>query len=287
MTPPAHNPFAAPSFPTWCPGCGNYGIWTALKQALVELQLPPHQVVIVFGIGCSGNEANFVTAYGFHGLHGRALPVAEGVALANHGLTTVVVGGDGDGYGEGMAHFIHTMRANPNVTYIVHDNQVYGLTKGQTSPTSEHGFKTPSTPFGATDNPVNPLALAISAGCGFVARGFAGDATHLQQTIVAAIKHRGFSLVDVFQPCVTFNSLNTYQWFYQRVAKLETLKHDPSDRQAAWIMSQHGTDQIPIGIFYQQDQPTLQDAYPVLAKQPLVEQSPEARQLGALLERMK
>jgi 2-oxoglutarate ferredoxin oxidoreductase subunit beta len=287
MIPEAHKKFEAPNFPTWCPGCGNFGIWTALKQALAELQLEPHKVVIVFGIGCSGNESNFVRAYGFHGLHGRALPVAEGIALANHGLTTVVVGGDGDGYGEGMAHFIHTIRANPNITYLVHNNQVYGLTKGQTSPTSEHGFQTPSTPGGNPDNPVNPISLAISAGAGFVARGFAGDTAHLQTLIVSAIKHRGFSLVDVFQPCVTFNSLNTYAWFYKRVVKMETLNHNPADIQAAWIKSQHGTDQIPIGVFYQHDGPTLADAFPMLKEKPLVEQSPEKRQLRPLFEKMK
>lgn len=287
MNPDQHKKFEAPNFPTWCPGCGNYGIWTALKQALTELQLEPHQVVVVFGIGCSGNESNFVYTYGFHGLHGRALPVAEGIALANQGLTTIVVGGDGDGYGEGMAHFIHTIRANPNITYIVHDNQVYGLTKGQTSPTSEHGFKTPSTPTGNPDSPINPISLAISAGAGFVARGFAGDAAHLQQLIVAAIRHRGFSLVDVFQPCVTFNSLNTYAWFYKRVVKLESLKHDPADMQAAWVMSQHSTDQIPLGIFYQKDQPTLEDGFPILKNKPLVQQPSAKRNLLSLLKKLQ
>jgi len=219
-------------------------------------------------------------------LHGRALPLAEGIALANHGLTTIVVGGDGDGYGEGMAHFIHTIRANPDIAYIVHDNQVYGLTKGQTSPTSARGFVSPSTPLGSVDNPINPLSLAISAGCGFVARGFAGDTTQLAQLIKAAIQHRGFALVDVFQPCVTFNHLNTYKWFYDRVVKIETLKHDPKDRQAAWLRSQD-MDKFPLGIFYKQEQPTLADGYKVLAKKPLVEQPAGSRQIGPLLEKMK
>ncbi|MEK7637674.1 MAG: thiamine pyrophosphate-dependent enzyme [Patescibacteria group bacterium] len=286
MTAPAHNAFASPNFPTWCPGCGNFGIWTALKQALAELNIEPHRTVIVFGIGCSGNESNFVKAYGFHGLHGRTLPVAEGVALANSGLTTIAIGGDGDGYGEGMAHFIHTIRANPNITYIVHDNQVYGLTKGQTSPTSEHGFETPSTPFGNPDSPINPISLAIAAGAGFVARGFAGDAGHLTGLIKSAIQHRGFSLVDVFQPCVTFNATNTFRWFFGKVVKLETLKHDPTNRDTAWKQAQN-EEKLPIGIFYQQEKPTLEDGFSVLAKRPLVEQSPEKRQIKPLLERMK
>lgn len=284
---PAHNPFTNPNFPTWCPGCGNFGIWTALKNALIELNLEPHQVVVVFGIGCSGNQANFIEAYGFHGLHGRALPVGEGIALANQGVTTIVVGGDGDGYGEGMAHFIHTIRANPNITYLVHDNQIYGLTKGQTSPTSELGTVSPSTPQGSIDTPVNPMAIALAAGCGFVARGFAGDASHLQQLLVAAIKHRGFSLVDCFQPCVTFNNHNTFVWFYKRIVKIETLKHDPTNLAAAWALSQHGTDHIPLGILYQKEGPTMADSIAVLKSKPLVEQSPLGRDIKPLLEKMR
>jgi len=281
-----HDEFTTPIVPTWCPGCGNFGLWTALKQALAELKLPPHQVVLVFGIGCSGNQANFVRSYVFHSLHGRALPVAEGIALANSGATVIAIGGDGDGYGEGMAHFIHTVRANPNVTYLVHDNQVYSLTKGQTSPTSARGTKSPSTPFGSIDTPVNPLGLAITAGCGFVARGFAGDTAHLTQLIKAAITHRGFSLVDIFQPCVTFNAINTYKWFYDHVVKLDTLKHDPINRDAAWKIAQR-EDKLPIGIFYQKDGPTLEDGFPVLKQKPLVEQSPNARNIKPLLEGMK
>lgn len=282
------NEYQTGTFPTWCPGCGNFGIWTSLKAALAELNVEPHNVVVVFGIGCSGNQANFVRAYGFHGLHGRALPVAEGIALANHGLTTIVVGGDGDGYGEGMAHFIHTMRANPDITYIVHDNQVYGLTKGQASPTSEIGFVTPSTPSGVIDTPVNPLSLALAAGCGFVARGFAGDAAHLQRLFVAAIQYRGFALVDVLQPCVTFNHLNTYPWFYQRVAKLDQLHHDPTNTEQAWQQAlRDPQEKIPIGLFLNVQKKTLQEGYPVLKPCPLVEQPATKRDLSELLEAME
>lgn len=278
--------FETHKFPTWCPGCGDFGIWTALKQALVELHLHPHQTVVVFGIGCSGNQSNFVRAYGFHGLHGRALPVAEGISLANHGLNTIVVGGDGDGYGEGMAHFVHTIRANPDITYLVHDNQVYGLTKGQTSPTTSRGMKTPSTPLGATDEPVNPLSLGLAAGCGFVARGFAGDVEHLTKLIVAGVRHPGFSLIDILQPCVTFNHLNTYAWFYERLVKLETMKHDVTDIHAAWEKAQLSSEQMPIGIFYQQPKQTLRQGFPQLAAKPLIQQSP-IRNLKGLFESFK
>lgn len=274
--------FETPNKPTWCPGCGNFGIWTALKQALAELKKEPHETVVVFGIGCSGNEANFVRAYGFHGLHGRALPLAEGIALAHHGLTTVVVAGDGDGYGEGMAHFIHTIRANPNITYLVHNNQVYGLTKGQASPTSMRGFPTPSTPQGAVDAPVNPVALALAAGAGFVARGFAGDSPHLTQLIKEAITYRGLGFVDILQHCVTFNHTNTYMWFYRRIEKLESIKHDAANREAAWLQSQRGIEKIPIGIFFRKEQQTLEDGYSVLSSTPLVKQPAEKRDLGPL-----
>ncbi|MFH0829233.1 MAG: thiamine pyrophosphate-dependent enzyme [Candidatus Kerfeldbacteria bacterium] len=278
--------FKTPVVPTWCPGCGNFGLWTSLKQALAELKLPVHKVVVVFGIGCSGNQANFVRAYGFHGLHGRALPVAEGIALANSGVTTIAVGGDGDGYGEGMAHFIHTIRANPNVTYLVHDNQMYSLTKGQTSPTSARGTKTPSTPFGSTDTPVNPLTLALAAGCGFVSRGFAGDTTHLTQLIKEAIQFRGFALVDIFQPCVTFNKVNTYKWFYDRVVKLETLQHNSADRDAAWKAAQN-EEKLPIGIFYRKEMPILEDGFTAIKEKPLIEQLPNGRNIRKLLEGMR
>lgn len=276
--------FETHQFPTWCPGCGDFGIWTALKSALVELNREPHQVVVVFGIGCSGNQANFVRAYGFHGLHGRALPLAEGISLANHGLTTIVVGGDGDGYGEGLAHFVHTIRANPNMTYLVHNNSVYGLTKGQTSPTSVKGFKTGSTPAGSLEEPINPIALALASGCGYVARGFAGDTKHLQQLIVGGIQHNGFSLIDVFQPCVTFNHLNTFSWYYHRVQKLEDLGHDPRDAAAAWQRAHDTTDKLPIGLFYQHDQPSYQDGLPQLANGPLVHRSIERIDLTDLYQ---
>jgi 2-oxoglutarate ferredoxin oxidoreductase subunit beta len=203
------------------------------------------------------------------------LPLAVGIALANHGVKVIVVGGDGDGYGEGLNHFIQTIRMNPNVTYIVHNNQLYSLTKGQASPTTSHGAITDSTPFGSTDEPLNPLAMAVAANCGYIARGFAGDVKHLKELMVGALKYKGFSYIDVFQPCVTFNHLNTYAWFFQRVQKLEETKHDTSDRLAAWKQATSidtNLERLPIGLFYSIQKPTYEDQLEVLKAGPLVKQ---------------
>lgn len=273
--------------PTWCSGCGDFGIWSALKLALAEVKAKPHELVVVFGIGCAGNGANLIKAYGFHGLHGRALPLAVGVAVANHALKVIVVGGDGDGYGEGLNHFIQTIRMNPNITYLVHNNSLYSLTKGQASPTSLRGMITDSTPGGVIDQPLNPLALAIAADCGYVARGFAGDIPHLQGLIVGALRHRGFSYIDVLQPCVTFNHLNTYAWFYQRVKKLETAKHNPGQRSAAWAQAtsiDDNLDHLPIGLFYQANKPTYQGQLVALKSKPLVKQTIQPADLKPLLK---
>ena len=220
-------------FPTWCPGCGDFGIWIALKNAVSEMGWQPDDFLVVYGIGCSGNMSSFVKSYGFHGLHGRALPVAMGAKLANPKLKIIVIGGDGDGYGEGGNHFLHTLRSNIDITYLVHDNQVYGLTKGQMAPTTEHGQITSSTPEGALEQAFNPPAIAIAGGGTFVAQGFSGDTRQLTQLIKDAVAHPGFSHINVLQPCVTFNHHNTFSWFYQRVYKLETVNHDFSNRLAA------------------------------------------------------
>ncbi|HAZ16906.1 MAG: 2-oxoacid ferredoxin oxidoreductase, subunit beta [Parcubacteria group bacterium GW2011_GWA2_43_13] len=280
--------FATPYKPTWCPGCGDFSIWLALRQAFVHLGLQPHEVYVVFDIGCSGNMCNFVNAYGAHGLHGRALPLAFGLRLANHGMPVVVIGGDGGSYGEGGNHFIHTIRANPNITYIVHDNQVYGLTIGQTSPTSDKGAKAKTNPQGVIDEPINPLALAISAGCGYVARGFSGDIPYLTQQIVSAMEFKGFSLVDVFQPCVTFNKVNTYQYFRERVYKLEETSHDVSNKVQAFERALEQGDHLPIGLFYKEEKQVYESALPQLEKKSLVEQShsytPGSRDLTPVVE---
>jgi len=257
--------------PDWCPGCGDFGVLAAVEKALVELQIPNHKVVTISGIGCSSNFPGFINTYGMHTLHGRALAVATGVKLANHDLTVLVTGGDGDGFGIGGNHFLHTMRRNVDLLYIVMDNQIYGLTTGQTSPTSRVGMKTKSMPFGNIEAPVNPISLALVAGATFVARGFSGEQKHLTELIKQGIKHKGFSFLDVFSPCVTYNHDNTYQWFRQRVKKLEDVTHDPADWVAAMQKSLIWGDEVPIGKFFERtDLPALHEAEPVLDAGPLV-----------------
>ena len=241
--------YSTKEYPTWCPGCGNFGIWNALKEAFVKLNLLPNTTVLVSGIGCSGKVPYWTRTYGFCGLHGRPLPVATGIKLVNHKLNVIAISGDGDGYGEGTCHFIHTARRNLDITYLVHNNQVYGLTTGQASPTSDPGFITKSTPQGAIEQAVNPLTLAISAGATFVARGYAGDIKHLSNLIALAVKHKGFALVDILQPCVTFNHLNTFLWFSKRVYKL---KAPLKDKAKAFVKAQEWGNKIPIGVFYQE-----------------------------------
>src|SRR5713226_224583 len=191
--------------PDWCPGCGDFGVLSALKQAIAELGLRPHEVMTISGIGCSSNLPGYINTYGMHTLHGRALAVATGAALANHEMKVIVTGGDGDGFGIGGKHFLHTMRRNVDLTYIVMDNQIYGLTTGQTSPTSVKGMKTKSAPSGSVENPINPISLAIAAGATYVARGYTGQVKHLVELIKGGIQHRGFAVIDTFSPCVTFN----------------------------------------------------------------------------------
>jgi 2-oxoglutarate ferredoxin oxidoreductase subunit beta len=260
--------------PDWCPGCGDFGVLAAVQKALVELQIPQHEVVTVSGIGCSSNFPGFIETYGMHTLHGRSLPVASGMKLANHAMTVLVTGGDGDGFGIGCGHFVHTMRRNLDLTYIVMDNQIYGLTTGQTSPTSRIGMKTKSMPFGNVDAPVNPISLALAAGATFVARGFSGDQKHLVDLLRKAIEHKGFSFIDVFSPCVTYNKDNTFQWFRPRVKKLEdNPEYDHTDWQMAMEKSTLWGDEIPIGLFFERtDVPAAHDADPVLKAGPLVHQ---------------
>jgi 2-oxoglutarate ferredoxin oxidoreductase subunit beta len=258
----------------WCPGCGNMGVLAALKGALAELGLNRHETVIVSGIGCSGKMPHYLGTYGFESLHGRSLPVASAIKLANTGLTVIAEGGDGDGYGIGVQHFVHIMRRNYDLTYIVHDNQVYGLTTGQAAPTALLGMKTKTTPWGVVETPFNPISTAINGGATYVARGFAGDIPHLKELIKGAITHKGFALVDVLQPCVTFNYLNTYQWFQERVYKLEAAGHDPKDRAAAMekAMEDSKSDykKVPIGLFYKEERPTYEETLPQIKDTPLV-----------------
>jgi 2-oxoglutarate ferredoxin oxidoreductase subunit beta len=251
--------------PDWCPGCGDFSVLSALQQALFELGLLPHQVVVISGIGCSSNLPGFINTYGMHTLHGRSLAVGTGVKLGNHELKVICVGGDGDGYGIGGNHFMHTMRRNVDLTYIVMDNQIYGLTTGQTSPTSVKGMKTKSTPHGNVENPINPIPLAMVGGATYVARGFSGKQKHLVEILKGAITHKGFSLVDVFSPCVTYNKDNTYQWFNPRVKILEEQGYEPSDFQKALEKGYQWGDEIPIGLIWKNTElPALEDLEPVL-----------------------
>ncbi len=258
--------------PDWCPGCGDFGVLAAVQKALVELQIPNHQVATVSGIGCSSNFPGFINTYGMHTLHGRSLPVASGLKLANHDLTVLVTGGDGDGFGIGCGHFVHAMRRNINLNYFVLDNQIYGLTTGQTSPTSRIGMKTKSNPYGNMDTPVNPITLALSAGATFVGRGFSGDQKHLTELIKSAIQHKGFSFLDIFSPCVTYNKDNTFQWFRPRVKKLEdNPEYDATNWVGAMEKATLWGEEIPIGKFYERtDLPTLEETEPVLDAGPLI-----------------
>jgi 2-oxoglutarate ferredoxin oxidoreductase subunit beta len=259
--------FKGKAEPDWCPGCGDFGVLNALKTAIAELGLYPHEVMTISGIGCSSNLPGYINTYGMHTLHGRSLAVATGAALANHEMKVVVTGGDGDGYGIGGNHFLHSMRRNIDVTYIVMDNQIYGLTTGQTSPTSIKGMKTKSTPVGSVENPINPIPLAIAAGATYVARGYTGQIRHLVGLIKAGMQHKGFALIDAFSPCVTFNRENTHDFFKQRTYKLEDRGHDPSDFQAAMAQGYTWGEEIPIGLFWQRnDLPSLDQLEPVLAE---------------------
>jgi 2-oxoglutarate/2-oxoacid ferredoxin oxidoreductase subunit beta len=258
--------------PTWCPGCGDYSVVAAVEMALKKLKIPTHEVVIVSGIGCSSNLPHFVNSYGFHGIHGRALPIAEGVRWANHGLTVIATGGDGDGFGIGCGHFVHTMRRNVDLTYVTMNNQIYGLTTGQASPTSMMGHKTKSTPNGVIENPLDPIALALASGATYIARGFSGDVKQMAELIQNGITHKGFAFVDTLSPCVTYNKINTFDWFRQRVYKLDAAGHDPSDIVAAWSRSLEWGDKIPTGLFYRTEKPTYEELEEVLAAGPLARQ---------------
>jgi 2-oxoglutarate ferredoxin oxidoreductase subunit beta len=258
--------------PTWCPGCGDYGVVAAVEMAVKKLGLPSHEVVIVSGIGCSSNLPHFLSSYGFHSIHGRALPVAEGIRWANHGLTVIGTGGDGDGFGIGAGHFVHAMRRNVKLTYVTMDNQIYGLTTGQASPTSMMGQKTKSTPRGVIENPVDPIALALASGATYVARGFSGDVKHLADLVANGLRHRGFAFIDVMSPCVTYNKINTFDFFRQRVYKLESSGHDPTNIVTAWQRALEWGDKIPIGLFYKTDRPTYEELEEVLLQGPLVHQ---------------
>ena len=245
--------------PTWCPGCGNYAVFMATLQAYAEMDWKPEDVVTVSGIGCSSRFPFFLSTYGFHSIHGRALPVATGIKTARPELKVVVVGGDGDGFAIGGGHFLHAARRNIDLTYIIMNNRIYGLTKGQTSPTSMRAFKTRSTPYGNLELPLNPVPTALLAGATYVARGFSGDPKALKEIILNGLRHRGFSLIDVLSPCVTYNRIDTFKTFKDQSTEIPE-GHDPSNILAAFALARHG-EKYYLGRFYQETELVLEDRF--------------------------
>lgn len=256
--------------PNWCPGCGDFSVQAAIQRAAANIGLEPHQLAVISGIGCSGRISGYIHSYGFHGIHGRALPIAQGVKMANQDLTVIAAGGDGDGFAIGTGHTIHSMRRNIDITYIVMDNQIYGLTKGQTSPRSDFGFKTKSTPQGSIESPLSVIEMALTAGATFVAQSFSSDLKDLTSLIEQAIQHKGFSFINVFSPCVTYNKINTYDWFKENLTKLSDLEgYDPSDKKMAMrtLMDHNG---LVTGLIYQnKEQKSYEELVPGFGETPL------------------
>jgi 2-oxoglutarate ferredoxin oxidoreductase subunit beta len=272
----------------WCPGCGDYGILNILKRTLAELNIAPENLVMVSGIGQAAKIPHYFRTHFFNGLHGRALSPATGIKAANPSMTVIAESGDGDMYGEGGNHFIHTIRRNPDITNIVHNNMVYGLTKGQASPTSQLGFKTPVQVAGVFLEPFNPIAVAIALDAGFVARAFVGDAEQTKEILKRAITHKGYALVDIFQPCVTFNKINTWQWFKEHTYYLEE-SFDPHDRIAAFKRAVEG-DKLPLGVFYiNPNKSTFGDNVGIYRQdnRPLFERQPDFARLQTLIDKFR
>jgi 2-oxoglutarate ferredoxin oxidoreductase subunit beta len=268
----------------WCPGCGNFSILEAVKRGLVASELKPHQVLFVSGIGQAAKAPHYLNANLFNGLHGRALPVASGAKLANPNLTVIVESGDGCNYGEGGNHFLAAIRRNIDLTMIVHDNQVYGLTKGQASPTTQEGFVTKAQPEGVASAPFNPIAVAVAMQASFVARGFSGMIDHLAGLIEQAIAYEGFALIDVLQPCVSFNKVNTFAWYKKRCYTLPE-HHDPTDWQKAMEMAMEWGEKIPLGIIYLNQRPSFENRLAVLEQGPLVGRDTDLGELKRIFDK--
>jgi 2-oxoglutarate/2-oxoacid ferredoxin oxidoreductase subunit beta len=272
----------------WCPGCGNFGILTAVKRALVNLGRKPQDVLLVSGIGQAAKLPHYVNCNCFNGLHGRALPVAAAAKMANRNLTVLVTTGDGDCYGEGGNHFIHNIRRNIDITVIVHNNQIYGLTKGQASPTTDYGYFTKVQTRGVILQPLNGLELALAAGAGFIARGYSKEISHLTSLIAEGVKYRGFSLIEVLQPCVSFNKKNTFQWYSERVYKVEDEKdYNPTDRSAAYEKTRQWEKRIPTGIIYKKAKKTYEEKAGLNNIPPLVEENIKQVNIRTALDEFK
>ena len=268
----------------WCPGCGNFSILEAVKQGLVDSGLAPHEVLLVSGIGQAATAPHYLNANVFNGLHGRALPVATGAKLANPDLRIIVESGDGCNYGEGGNHFLAAIRRNIDLTMIVHNNQIYGLTKGQASPTSGEGMVTKAQPEGVASLPFNPIAVAVAMQASFVARGFSGMIDHMAGLIKEAIAHQGFALIDVLQPCVSFNKVNTFAWYKKRCYTLPD-DYDATDWQAAMQTAVEWGDKIPLGIIYRNQRTSFEKRFSVLQRGPLVGQDTDLAELKKILEK--
>ncbi|OHD54790.1 MAG: 2-oxoacid ferredoxin oxidoreductase [Spirochaetes bacterium GWF1_51_8] len=279
------NPYDLPGIDiAWCPGCGNFSILKTVKDTLAGLDIPQNQVVYVSGIGQAAKIPQYVNASYFNGLHGRALPVATAIKMSNPGLTVIAEGGDGDMYGEGGNHFIHTIRRNPDIAHFVHNNMVYGLTKGQASPTTPVGMKTPVQINGVTNEPFNPIAVALALDAPFIARAYSADIAQLKDILRQAILFKGYALVDILHPCVTFNKLNTYQWYKENTYYLDS-SHDPSDRQKAFGIAVAG-GKLALGVIYRHEgKPTLTDNLHVYreTRDPLYLRKPDRKKLGEII----
>ncbi len=269
--------------PTWCPGCGNFGILIAIKKALLEMKLPPEKISISGGIGCCSKVPYWINNYGFNSLHGRPVPVAQAIKLTNPDIEVIAISGDGDGVAEGTNHFIHACRRNIDMTYIIHNNQIYGLTTGQASPTSDLDFVTISSPFGTTDMPVNITALAIISGATFVARGFAGDIAHLSELLVKAMKHNGFAVVEVLQPCVTFNKKNTFEWDKEHTYKLDKKYKTNSKEKALKVVLDN--KKFALGILYEEKRKTFEEQLPQIKKTSLIKQPFKPGDVSKILDK--
>ncbi len=276
-----------PTEPTWCPGCGDFAILRSVKASLTEMGLAPHESLIVTGIGCGSKLPHYMNVNGYHSIHGRPVPVATGAKMANPDLNVVVTAGDGDSYGIGGNHFMHACRRNIGITQIVEDNKVYGLTKGQYSPTSHQGFVTKTSPEGSIEPPARPIPTALTSGATFIARGFSGKVNQLTDILVSAMEHEGYALVDILQPCVTFNPGRSYDFYNDLVYDLDD-DYDPTDREAAEEKAKEWGDNIPLGIIYKEDKPTYEEQVPALSEGPIVNRSldPEKRS-GVDLEELK
>jgi 2-oxoglutarate ferredoxin oxidoreductase subunit beta len=269
---------------TWCPGCGNFGILHAVKQAIIQLGLNREELVAVTGIGCHGKFTDYININGIHTIHGRVLPVATGIKLSNHELTVIGFAGDGDAFNIGMGHFPHAARRNIDLVYIIHNNLIYGLTTGQTSPTSLQGYISKTSLRGSFEIAINPLAQALTSNASFIARTYVGEMNHFIEILKKAIKHKGFAMIDVLQPCISWNRINSYDFYKKRVYKLENEDHDPGNFKKAYEKAQEWDERIPIGIFYNEMRPTYRSSFPSLKDIPLVKQSISKNILNNILK---